>query len=106
FGGNVRHLQLNAVPAARDGASAVGHGPPARAGRAAQEQPHAVTGDRREGRGSVLLDGESEMSSIELDRGRALLDQVTDADGAPWFPPLFIRGPGAAALCCAVAGDS
>src|SRR5215218_5438810 len=43
--GQVVHLQVQAVPAAGDGPGAVGHGPPARAGRAAEQQPNAVTAD-------------------------------------------------------------
>src|SRR6266542_2377764 len=92
-------LRLNFTPAARsrlasaatsatgDREGAVGHGPMARAEFAAEPQPHAVTGDRGEGRRSILLYCEAQVGGIELHRGGDVVDHIADGDRARGRPP-------------------
>src|SRR6266536_260323 len=90
--GQVTDLQVEAVPAAGDGSGAVGHGPPARAGRAAEQQPHAVTADGGKRQGGVLLQGEAEVGGVERDGVGDVVDHVADADRGGGLGHAHLRG--------------
>jgi hypothetical protein len=64
----VGHRQKNAIPTARDGTAAIGHGTRTRAGRAAQQQPEVPSGDRSERWGGVLFNNEAEILGVESER--------------------------------------
>src|SRR5262245_16122814 len=96
---------MDPIPAARDRLTAVGHGPATGTGFAAEQEPHAVTRDRRESRAGVLLECETEVCRVELDGGGDVVDHVADANGRHGFAVLLFGPIGALALPFAATKD-
>src|SRR5215211_7119539 len=86
--GEVVDLQLDAVPAARLGFPAVGHGLacPASAGLVQQEAQVASREDRETG-GGVKLDAKAKPPSVERDRLLDVINYVTHTDRGHRYRP-------------------
>src|SRR6267154_1110840 len=80
FRGQIGHLQVHAVPAARYLPATVRQRTLSRAAIAAEEEAHAVPCDRREGWRGVLLQCEPEECRIEMHRSRDVINHVAHAD--------------------------
>src|SRR6266508_1962832 len=80
LGGEVVDDQMDPVPAAWFRAAAVGHGPPRRAGRPAQQQPQVAALNVSE-RGCLVRElYEAEVRRVERDGGVHVVDHVADVD--------------------------
>src|SRR5215216_2874397 len=84
--GEIVDLQLDAVPAARLGLPAVGHGLARSAGtRLVQQEAQVASREDRETGGGVKLDVKAEPLGVELDHRVDVMDYVTHADrGHRW----------------------
>jgi len=79
---DVVHDQVDAIPAARLGLSAIRHGAPGRACARAQEKSQVAPRDVREGRRRAGVQPEAEMRRVEGDRGVDVVNHVADVHRA------------------------
>ena len=78
LGGDVGDEEVDAVPAAGPRLGPVGHGPPGRAGRPAEQQPQVAAGDVGEGGRGAGAHLEAEVLGVEADGGVHVVDHVAD----------------------------
>src|SRR5918996_1614056 len=92
LGRDVVHHELESVPAARLRLAAVRHGPPGRAGRAAEQQSQVAPEDVSEGRYRVGAEGEAEALRVEVHGGIDIVDHVADVDCFLGHVPHLLAG--------------
>src|SRR6516162_8308539 len=87
-----RWVVTDPVPPTWEGFTTVWHGPPGATGLAAQEEPHAVTGDRCERRAGTQVKREAQVVGVEFDADGNVVDHVAHADRRHGFALLLVRG--------------
>src|ERR671919_335019 len=92
LGSDVVHNELDSVPAARLRLAAVRHGPPGRAGRAAEQQSQVAPEDVSEDRYRVGAEGEAEALRVGVHGGIDVVDHVADVDCLFGHVPLLLAG--------------